>query len=102
MRQAIWMQTTGTVLVAVRQHSVVRMWMLAQSSQGAYGLLYVPAVRDDRLPGPLLHDGHIGKLRRTREPVGQYRPKDLQSLLAARVALTPVHAAFNSPVTGVG
>jgi hypothetical protein len=90
------MQTTGTVLVAVRQRSVVRMWMLAQSSQSAHRLLYVAAVRDDRLPGPLLHDDQIGKLRRTREPVGQHRPKDLQPLLAARVALalTPLLLAL--------
>ena len=39
------MQTIGTVLVAVRQRSVVRMWMLARSSLCAYGLLYVTAVR---------------------------------------------------------
>jgi hypothetical protein len=39
------MQTIGTVLVAVRQRSVVRMWMLALSSPCAHGLLYVTAVR---------------------------------------------------------
>jgi hypothetical protein len=39
------MQTIGTVLVAVRQRSVVRMWMLALSSRCAHGLLYVTAVR---------------------------------------------------------
>lgn len=39
------MQTIGTVLVAVRQRSVVRMWMLALSSLCAHGLLYVTAVR---------------------------------------------------------
>src|SRR5215469_9444489 len=81
------MQTSGAALVAVRPRSVVRVWMLAQGSRSAHGLLYVAAVRDDRLPGPLFHDGQIGELRRTREPVGQHRPEDLQPLLAARVAL---------------
>ena len=42
---AFWMQTIGTVLVAVRQRSVVRMWMLALSSLCAHGLLYVTAAR---------------------------------------------------------
>jgi hypothetical protein len=39
------MQTIGTVLVAVRQRSVVRMWMLALSSRCAHRLLYLTAVR---------------------------------------------------------
>jgi len=41
------MQTTGTVLVAVKRRSPVRMWMLAQDSRSAHGLLYFAAVRDD-------------------------------------------------------
>ena len=57
---AFWMQTTGAVLVAIKRLSLVRMWMLAQGSRSAHRLLYVAAVRDDRLPGPLLHDGQIG------------------------------------------
>jgi hypothetical protein len=82
----------GTVLVAVRQRSVARMWMLALSSRSAHRLLYLAAVRDDRLSGPLRHNGQIGELRRTREPVSQHRPKDLQPLLAVRVALARSHA----------
>jgi hypothetical protein len=50
--RAFWMQTTGLCQVAVRQRSVVRMWMLALSSRGAHGLLYVAAVWDGRPPGP--------------------------------------------------
>ena len=75
-QESVWMQTTGMVLVAVRLCSVMHMWTLAHSSRSAQGLLYVVAVRDDRLPGPLLYDGQIGELRRAREPVGQHRPKD--------------------------
>ena len=68
------MQAIGTILVAVRQRSVVRMWMPALSSRSAHGLLCAAAVRDDRLPGPLLHDGQIGELRRTCAPGhGEYR-----------------------------
>ena len=33
---AFWMQTTGAALLAARQRSVVRMWMLALSSRSAH------------------------------------------------------------------
>jgi len=42
------MQTSGTALLAVERCSLVRVWMAAQDSRSAYGLLYVAAVRDDR------------------------------------------------------
>jgi hypothetical protein len=40
-----WMQTTGATLLTVRQCSLACMWMLAQGSRSAYGLLYFTAVR---------------------------------------------------------
>jgi hypothetical protein len=66
LRLAFWMQTMGTGLVAVRQHSLGCMWRLALGSCSAYGLLYVVAVRDDRLPGPLLRDSQIGEHGRSK------------------------------------
>jgi hypothetical protein len=45
---AVWMQTSGTALLAVERCSLVRVWMAAQDSHSAYGLLYLAAVRDDR------------------------------------------------------
>jgi hypothetical protein len=48
MMLSIWMQTSGTALLAVERCSLVRVWMAAQDSRSAYGLLYVAAVRDDR------------------------------------------------------
>jgi len=44
---AFWMQTTGATLLTVRQCSLACMWMLAQGSRSAYGLLYFTAVRGD-------------------------------------------------------
>jgi len=41
------MQTTGTALIAVQRCSLMRMWMPAQDSRSAHGLLYLGAVRDD-------------------------------------------------------
>jgi hypothetical protein len=59
--RAIWMQTSGTALLAAERCSLVRMWMAAQDSRSTHGLLYFAAVRDDRhhlirsdlQPGPL-------------------------------------------------
>ena len=45
---AIWRQTSGTALLAVERCSLVRVWMAAQDSRSAHGLLYFAAVRDDR------------------------------------------------------
>jgi hypothetical protein len=45
---SIWMQTSGTALLAVERCSPVRVWMAAQHSRSAHGLLYFAAVRDDR------------------------------------------------------
>ena len=45
---AFWMQTTGACLFAVERCSPVRVWMAAQDSRSAHGLLYFAAVRDDR------------------------------------------------------
>ena len=45
---AFWMQTSGTALLAVERCSLVRVWMAAQDSRSAHGLLYFAAVRDDR------------------------------------------------------
>jgi len=42
------MQTSGTALLAVERCSLVRVWMAAQDSRSAHGLLYFAAVRDDR------------------------------------------------------
>jgi len=41
-------------------------------NRSTYRLLYLAAVRDERLSGPLFHDGQIGELRRAREPVGHF------------------------------
>jgi hypothetical protein len=46
--QAFWMQTSGTALLAVERCSLVRVWMAAQDSRSAHGLLYFAAVREDR------------------------------------------------------
>jgi hypothetical protein len=45
--RAIWMQTSGTALLAAERCSLVRMWMAAQDSRSTHGLLYFAAVRDD-------------------------------------------------------
>ena len=45
---AFWMQTSGTTLLAVERCSLVRVWMAAQDSRSAHGLLYFAAVWDDR------------------------------------------------------
>lgn len=58
------MQTVGAAQLVVRRCSPACMWVAAQDSRSAHGLLYVAAVRHDRLPGPLLHDSQIGELRR--------------------------------------
>jgi hypothetical protein len=44
---AFWMQTSGTALLAVERCSLVRVWMAAQDSRSAHGLLYFAAVQDD-------------------------------------------------------
>ena len=49
------MQTTGTALLAVERCSLVRVWMAAQDSRCAHGLLYFAAVRctlDSMCPAP--------------------------------------------------
>jgi hypothetical protein len=43
---AIWMQTSGTSLVAVERCSLLRMWTSAEGSRSPYGLLYLSAVRE--------------------------------------------------------
>src|SRR5215469_15974842 len=43
-----WMQTMGTALLAVERRSLARVWMAAQGSRSAHGLLYFAAVRGDR------------------------------------------------------
>jgi hypothetical protein len=45
--QTTWMQTSGTALLAVERCSLVRVWMAAQDSRSAHGLLYFAAVRND-------------------------------------------------------
>jgi hypothetical protein len=44
---AVWMQTTGAVLLAVKQGSLLCMWLPAQDGRSVRGLLYPTAVRDD-------------------------------------------------------
>jgi len=44
---ATWMQTVGTVPLAVKRCSLVRMRMSAQDSRNTHGLLYLAAVWDD-------------------------------------------------------
>ncbi len=39
------MQTSGTTLVAVERHSLLRMWMSAKGSRSAHRLLYLAAVQ---------------------------------------------------------
>ena len=46
-RQTVWMQTSGTSLLAVDRCSLAHVWTFAQDSRSAYGLLYLAAVRDD-------------------------------------------------------
>jgi hypothetical protein len=46
-RHAVWMQTTGVTLLAVRRCSLTCTLMLAQGSHSTYGLLYLTAVRSD-------------------------------------------------------
>ena len=38
---AFWMQTTGAALLAIKQCSLVRVWMPAQDGRSAHGLLYL-------------------------------------------------------------
>src|SRR5215813_9213942 len=38
---AFWMQTSGTALLTVERCSLVRVWMAAQDSHSAHGLLYL-------------------------------------------------------------
>ena len=47
---AVWMQTTGTALHAVKRHSPARVPMAAQDSRSPHGLLYLTAVWDS---GPI-------------------------------------------------
>ena len=42
---AFWMQTIGTTLLAVKWRSLIDMWLPAQDSRSAHGLLYLAAVR---------------------------------------------------------
>jgi hypothetical protein len=41
------MQTSGTSLLAVERCSLMRVWIAAQDSRSAHGLLYFAAERDD-------------------------------------------------------
>jgi hypothetical protein len=43
--EAIWMQTSGTSLVAAERCSLLRMWMLAEGGRSACRLLYSAAVQ---------------------------------------------------------
>jgi hypothetical protein len=43
-----WIQTIGTTLIAVKRCSLVHIWMPAQGSRSAHGLLYLAAIRDWR------------------------------------------------------
>jgi hypothetical protein len=78
------MQTTGSALIAVRLCSPVRMWMFAQGSDCAHGLLYLAAVRDNwrehkHLPGTrpntLSESAHLGpaKVSSVRDRSCQFR-----------------------------
>jgi hypothetical protein len=46
---AIWMQTTGAALLAVKRCSLVRVPMVAQDRHGTYGLLYLAAVQHSKI-----------------------------------------------------
>ena len=46
-----WMQTTGAALLAVNRCSPARVWMPAQDSRSAHGLLYLAAVRTAKFLG---------------------------------------------------
>ena len=45
--RAIWMQTTGAVLLRVKRYGSPRLQTPAQDSRSTLGLLYLAAVRDD-------------------------------------------------------
>jgi len=47
LRRALWMQTVGTTLLAVKLCSIVRVRMPAYDSHSAQGLPYLAAVWDD-------------------------------------------------------
>ncbi len=58
---AFWTQTTDVALLAAKRCNLA----CADACPGshcAHRLLYLAAVRGDRLPGPLFHNGQIGGL----------------------------------------